>query len=181
MKNLRSFPLLVLVLLALSAIVATASTAFSQATQKRYFAHRTTGAAFTPHDIRIWRSTVPYKKQVRIVSELFDFPSEYDSAREEDLRIQFVEYVMKTNPEAIRKMRLHTELGFSPTKYDPANKNHVRQYAELTTDPKLGNWTFEIILIKGFKYVPDKYVVGPNPGKKSPLYTEAMSILYDTK
>lgn len=157
-----------------------AGAAFSQATEKRYFFHETTGFAFTPQDYRVWKAAVPYKQPVRIISELFDFPSEWNSEREEDLRIQLVEYVMKTNPEAIRKMRLHSEIGFHITKIYPTNKNSESDYLYTRTETKKGNRTYEIILIKGFKYVPDRYV-GANPRSKSPLFIEAMRILNDPK
>jgi len=170
----RIYPISLLLVLLASGMV------YAQATEKRYFMHETSGFAFTPQDYRVWKAEVPYKQPVRLVSELFDFPSEWNSARETDLTIQLYEYVMKTNPEAIRKMRLHSNIGFHITKIYPTNKSSEADHVRAMTEAKKGNRTYEIILVKGFKYVPDKYL-GPNPGKKSPLYTEAMSILNDPK
>lgn len=96
-----------------------------------------------------------------------------------DVKVQFVEYVMKTNPEVIRKMRLHTLGTFQKVRHDPNNPDDAGQYKFYTTNAKPGNWTYEIIVIKGFKYEPGKYADVAAGKRKIPLYEEARSILYD--
>lgn len=105
-----------------------------------------------------FRDSIPYKKPVRIVSNLFEFPEGFDAVRDRDVRTQFVAHVLARHPEWIEKLRGHgsganvANVSF----YKGSEKiaaNSYRGLFDVGSDPK---WQHDILYVDDFKYVERK-------------------------
>ncbi|WP_207426270.1 hypothetical protein [Pedobacter sp. SYSU D00535] len=124
-----------------------------------------------------WKQSIPYKRMVRIISEPFDFPKNFDSRWSSEAGVQFLEYLMTNYKEEFKKMRGHQSYYTGVDWiYDPKSSSSVKQYNQLSTDPKGSRAEFEIILIKGFKFTPGKYPLIKNKGT-TPLHEKAILLL----
>ena len=105
-----------------------------------------------------FRDNVPYKKPVRIVSNLFEFPEEYDAVRSQDVVNQFYEYLMAKHPELVEKLRGHksSETPESLTLYKGREEVGENSYRGLFNGGTNPDWTYEIVYVDGFKYVERK-------------------------
>lgn len=92
---------------------------------------------------------------------------------------------MNNHLEDLKKMRLHNDGGLQLVEYDATMPMLVRNYKETSQGINNLDWKSscppEIILIKGFKYTPNKYTDYEKYKGTTPLYKQAMEIIYDTK
>lgn len=122
----------------------------------------------TARDMRTgdWKSQVPYKQNVRFVTDFFEFKEEWDPVRELDLTIQFYEHLFKKYPKELEKMKYH---GYSepPQRLEIYKTNPQSGYSShralLTNKPD--QWQWDIIHVTDFKYVDGK---NPNPRGNHP-------------
>jgi hypothetical protein len=113
---------------------------------------------------QIWKEDIPYKQRVRVLTNLVEFPTAFDSVAERDIVIQFYDHLARRHPEVLEKMRNH---GRSPNTWIQSADSRAH-YSRATQ----GSFTYDVVLIDDFSYVPRK-----NPQAKTPGYTKAMDIL----
>ena len=155
-----------------------AGSVFCQGTEKHYIILETSQKyTHTNNSDTSWKEAIPYKHRVRIISEPFDFPKGFDSRWSSEAGVQFLEYLMTHYREEFSKMKMHQSY-YSGVDwlYDPASNSSIQQYKAMSADPRSGDYMYEIILVKGFKYVPGKYPVVKNRGT-TPLHEKALLLL----
>lgn len=105
-----------------------------------------------------FRDNIPYKKPVRIVSNLFEYPEGFDAARDRDARNQFAAHVLANYPEWIEKLCGHGRAGNvgNVSFYKGSEKiaeSSYRGLFDVGSDPK---WQYDILYVDDFKYVERK-------------------------
>lgn len=110
------------------------------------------------------KQDIPYKKSVRIVSNLFEFPDGWDPVAEKDMSAQFHEYLFAKYPAAIEKLRGHNPSeGVQTIKiFKGREKQQREEYAKAFVNyPGREQW--DIIYVEGFKYAPRTVAPGWHP------------------
>jgi hypothetical protein len=139
-------------------------------TKKIYCYIETENGAVFKNGTFDWKTEVPYKQHVRLISEVIEVPDEYF------IREQFYEYVVKNYYKDLVKMKLHkSAAGVMISNYDNPYQPEVGySYNFLFKKEEKSSWQYEAILIKGFKYNPKNK--GPFP-----LLQKAKQIVVDGK
>lgn len=113
-----------------------------------------------------WKSNVPYKHFVRLISEVM----EIEDPGDDQLRQQFYEYLMKNYAGDLKKMKLHKDFArMSWGYYDENNGRAENDYRALFEPMEHSSWQYESIPVKNFKFDPKK--------KAGPLYKKAEQLV----
>lgn len=113
---------------------------------------------------QIWKADIPYKQRVRVLTNLVEFPSAFDPVAERDIMIQFYDHLARNHPDVLEKLRNH---GRSPNTWIQSADSRAHY-----SRTKQGSFTYDVVFIDDFTYVPRK-----NPQAKPPGYAKAMEIL----
>ncbi|MEF9957918.1 MAG: hypothetical protein RSA22_05635 [Acinetobacter sp.] len=104
-----------------------------------------------------FKPTIPYKQKVRLISEIFAFPKEWNPVAESELNRQFLKYVMNNYLKEFNKLRLHQQGGITVGRNVIYSQINIDDYNRMSINPPEVKYPIDIVLIKGFKYVePNK-------------------------
>lgn len=147
-----------------AALMLLASTALAQTRQIFIYHETDTFKVELRGQAQIWAADIPYKKRVRVLTNLVAFPEKFDPVAERDIVIQFYDHLARKHPEVLEKMRNHGRAANTWIQSPDSQAYYSRT--------EHGSFTYDVVRIDDFSYSPRK-----NPQAKTPGYIKAMEIL----